>query len=74
MAQAEIAQKSGGFDMTGTNKSRGEVLKRYFISGFPQALEIIENLEITRKSSMHGIIMEFEEIWIIMEKSWNCVK
>ena len=45
MAQAEIAQKSGGFDMTGTNKSRGEVLKRYFMSGFPQALEIIENLE-----------------------------
>ena len=43
-------------------------------SGFPQALEIMENLEIHKKSSMHGKIMEFEKNWIIMEKSWNFVK
>ena len=29
-------------------------------SGFPQALEIMENLENHKKSSMHGKIMEFE--------------
>ena len=28
-------------------------------SGFPQALEITENLENYKKSSMHGKIMEF---------------
>ena len=28
--------------------------------GFPQALEIMENLENDKKSSMHGKIMEFE--------------
>ena len=30
-------------------------------TGFPQALEIMENLEIHEKSSMHGKIMEFEK-------------
>ena len=30
-------------------------------SGFPQALEIMENLENYKKSSMHGKIMEFEK-------------
>ena len=30
-------------------------------SGFPHALEIIENLENYKKSSMHGKIMEFEK-------------
>ena len=35
-------------------------------TGFPQALEIMENLENHQKSSMHGNIMEFcEIIW------WN---
>ena len=43
-------------------------------TGFPQALEIMENLENQEKSSMHGKIMEFEKTWIIMEKSWNFVK
>ena len=42
-------------------------------SGFPQALEIMENLENYKKSSMHGKIIEFEKTWIIMEKSWNFV-
>ena len=32
------------------------------IPGFPHALEINENLENHKKSSMHGKIMEFEEI------------
>ena len=32
-----------------------------FATGFPQALEIMENLENTQKSSMHGKIMEFEK-------------
>ena len=37
-------------------------------TGFPQALEIMENLENHEKSSMHGKIMEFEnKPWIIME-------
>ena len=27
--------------------------------------------KITKKSSMHGKIMEFIRTWIIMEKSWN---
>ena len=31
------------------------------VTGFPQALEIMENLEITKKSYMHGKIMEFEK-------------
>ena len=31
------------------------------MSGFPQALEIMENLENHEKSSMHGKIMEFEK-------------
>ena len=30
-------------------------------SGFPQALEIMENLENYKKSSMHGKIIEFEK-------------
>ena len=29
-------------------------------AGFPQALEIMENLENHKKKSMHGKIMEFE--------------
>ena len=54
----------------------GQNMKKEFASGFPQALEIMENLENTKKSSMHGKIMEFEKkkTWIIMEKSWNFVK
>ena len=32
-----------------------------FFPGFPQALEIMENLENHLKSSMHGKIMEFEK-------------
>ena len=31
------------------------------ISGFLQALEIMENLENHKKSSIHGKIMEFEK-------------
>ena len=31
------------------------------IAGFPQALEIMENLENHEKSSMHGKNMEFEK-------------
>ena len=31
---------------------------KLWISGFPQALEILENLENHQKSSMHGKIME----------------
>ena len=42
------------------------------MAGFPQALEIMENLENHQKSSMHGKIMEFEKI--IVEKSWNFVE
>ena len=38
-----------------------------FLPGFPQALEIMENLENHLKKSMHGKIMEFEKTWIIME-------
>ena len=30
-------------------------------TGFPQALEIMENLENHQKSSMHGKFMEFEK-------------
>ena len=30
-------------------------------TGFPRALEIMENLENHKKSSMHGKIMEFEK-------------
>ena len=30
-------------------------------TGFPQALDIMENLENHKKSSMHGKIMEFEK-------------
>ena len=32
-----------------------------FYTGFPQAFEIMENLENHEKSLMHGIIMEFEK-------------
>ena len=45
-----------------------------WVAGFPQALEIMENLENHPKSSMHGKIMEYEKTWIIMEKSWNFVE
>ena len=31
-------------------------------TGFPRALEIVENLEIKKKSSMHGKIMEFTKL------------
>ena len=31
------------------------------ITGFPRALENLENLENHKKSSMHGKIMEFEK-------------
>ena len=31
------------------------------IAGFPQALKIMENLEIHEKNSMHGKVMEFEK-------------
>ena len=31
-------------------------------TGFPQALEIMENLENHKKSSMHGKIMESEKL------------
>ena len=45
------------------------------MSGFPQALEIMETWKIKKKSSMHGNIMKFEKkTWIIMENSWNLVK
>ena len=46
----------------------------FLFSGFPRALEIMENLENQKKSSMHGKIMEIEKTWMIMEKSWNFVK
>ena len=32
-----------------------------WLKGFPQVLEIMENLENHQKSSMHGKIMEFEK-------------
>ena len=32
-----------------------------YLTGFPQALEIMKNLENHKKSSMHGQIMEFEK-------------
>ena len=32
-----------------------------YSAGFPQALEIMENLENHPKSSMHGKIMEFKK-------------
>ena len=32
----------------------------HYFSGFPRALEIMENLENHEKKSMHGKIMEFE--------------
>ena len=31
------------------------------VTGFPQAQEIMENLENQKKSSMHGKVMEFEK-------------
>ena len=44
------------------------------IPGFPQALEIMENLENLKKKfhawKNHGICKN----WIVMEKSWNFVK
>ena len=43
-------------------------------SGFPQALEIMENLENHQIKFHAWKIMEFEKNWIIMEKSWNFVK
>ena len=30
-------------------------------TGFPRALEIVENLENHQKKSMHGKVMEFEK-------------
>ena len=39
----------------------GEKCVRNDAAGFPQALEIMENLEKHKKSSMHGKIMEFEK-------------
>ena len=42
-------------------------------TGFPQALEIMENMENLEKSSMHGKIMEFEKTCIIMKKIWNFI-
>ena len=42
-------------------------------SGFPQALEVMENLENHQKSSMHGKIMEFEKK-NNHGKSWNFQK
>ena len=43
-----------------SGKSNG--LKSHSLStGFPQALEIMETWKITKKSSMHGKIMEFEK-------------
>ena len=35
--------------------------KCHIVAGFPQALEIMGNLENQEKSSMHGKIMEFEK-------------
>ena len=35
------------------------IVCKVHIPGFPQALEIMENLENHEKSSMHGKIMEF---------------
>ena len=43
-------------------------------TGFPQALEIMENLERYKKCSMHRKMMEFEKTSTFMEKSWNFVK
>ena len=62
------------------NKILGGVRGRAFgeytfqdgIPGFPPALEILENLENHKKSSMHGKIMKFEKK--TPEKSWNFVK
>ena len=38
-----------------------QALNNMYISGFPQALEIMVNLENLQKSYMHGKIMEFEK-------------
>ena len=45
-----------------------------YCTGFPQPLEIMENLENHKKSSMHGKIMEFEKTRLIIEKSFNFLK
>ena len=43
-------------------EKRGDKLQGLVISsGFPQALEIMENLENHQKSSMHGKIVEFNK-------------
>ena len=38
-----------------------EVRANKLITGFPQAAEIVENLENQEKGSMHGNIMEFKK-------------
>ena len=43
------------------------MLELLTFSGFPQALE---NMEMAEKNSMHGKIMEFENKWKTMKKSW----
>ena len=37
------------------------VNKKMITPGFPQALEIMKTWKITKTSSMHGKIMEFEK-------------
>ena len=36
-------------------------VQKHPLTGFPQSLEIMGNLENRKKSSMHGKIMEFEK-------------
>ena len=50
-----------GFDWRLYGKNATAYGQGSFITGFPQALEIMENLENCKKSSMHGKIMEFEK-------------
>ena len=56
-------------DVNGQGKSKASSLNNNnrVPSGFPHALEVIENLENHEKRSMQGKIMEFEKTSIILE-------
>ena len=48
--------------------------RTFTIQGSHKLWKSWKTWKITKKSSMHGKVMEFEKNWITMEKSWNFVK
>ena len=50
-----------GLSLEDSEQVFSQVRSAFMITGFPQAHEIMENLENHQKSSMHGKIMEFEK-------------